>query len=101
MERTPFDSRNLFGYLIAFIYQCIVFWNGIYFISCMICFGIGVYLFGLTLAEFLENILYQINKDAKDKRLRLEVMHSLCDFVELQATIKKLSWYSLWIIQLV
>lgn len=68
-----------------------MFWHNFYLALCLVSFGIGSFLFAITLAKFLEDAVYDINAKAKKKRNRSKVWHDLIDFIELQMAGKQLS----------
>lgn len=90
-DRFPFDSKTPIGYMAAFILECIVFWHNFWLALCLVCFGIGSFLYALPLAEFLQNNLYHINENAKSKQNKSIAANDLSDFIELNTTGKQLS----------
>lgn len=89
--RFPFDTKAPIGYLMAYIFQCIVFWLNFLFSLSLVCFGIASFLYGIALAKFLRINLHVINKNAKVKTNRLVAINALTEFFELQSAQKQLS----------
>lgn len=95
IDRFPFNPKTPIGYIVASIVEYFVFWHNFYLALCLVSFGIGSFLFAVTLAKFLENTLYHINIKAKKKKTQSTAWHELIDFIELQMDGKQLSL--LWI----
>lgn len=65
-------------------------------ITVTISFPIGFHLHAVALSKDVECILKAINKNAKTKNKRLEVLKQIHDFVDLHSDLKQLSHSSDW-----
>lgn len=73
--RFPFDTKKPIGYVIAVILQYISSRFGLMFAATLIGFGIGTYLFTLTLVNDVKCCLKTVHKSAKTKDRRVTLMH--------------------------
>lgn len=89
--RFPFNSKNPIGFLFALAIQYIMLLNIFYFGSCLMCTGIGCYLFGSLLANDIKGYLYSINQSIKDGRHSIQIFKQLSKFFRFHSDTKQLS----------
>lgn len=59
----------------------------------MVSLGVGAYLFTIAMAEYIKDILDQINERTKqeDEHPMKEIVGQLADFIEIYSILKELS----------
>lgn len=87
----PFNWMNLPGYLTVFVIQSIMVWHNLCFTACLVTFGIGVFLFVITVTEDIKSSLRQINTKAKRNKHQLDANKELSQFIECFSVAKQLS----------
>lgn len=87
----PFDWKNLPGYLVAFVIQSTIVWHNFCFTACLVTFGIGMFLFVITITKDIKFCLHQVNKKAKNKNHQLDANKKLSKFIESFSLAKQLS----------
>lgn len=80
----------------AAMLEFFVLFHNLHFTSSMANFGIGSYLYVMTMAGDIEGTLSRINESAKKKRNRISTVEKFTGFIELESTAKKLSPQSHW-----
>lgn len=59
------------------------------FVSCLVTFGFGVFLFALSSTKIVKNDLNSINESAKTKRHRLQALNQISDFIQFHSSLKR------------
>ena len=91
IDRFPFDDKNLLGYSIAFVLEYVMLAYLIFFIMCIISFGIGSYYLVISLTNDLKGQLDLINEHLQTKRNRLQAIKEMYEFIQFDSDTKQLS----------
>lgn len=64
----------------------------------MVSLGVGAYLFTISMAEYIKDILNSINERAQqeDENQMKDIVSSLADFIEIHTILKELCSLGLW-----
>lgn len=64
----------------------------------MVSLGVGAYLFTISMAEYIKDILNSINERAQqeDENQMKDIVGSLADFIEIYTILKELSGVPAW-----
>lgn len=64
----------------------------------MVSLGVGAYLFTISMAEYIKDILNSINERAQqeDENQMKDIVGSLADFIEIHTILKELSGACVW-----
>lgn len=92
LYRLPFDSKTPIGYLISIIFQSIVAAYHFYFDATIAYFGIGAYLFLLSLTKDIKANLNSTNKKSKIQRPHLRNVNQMCAIVKIYSSTRQLSF---------
>lgn len=83
------------GYLIAIIFEYIIFGYEYCLIASTVAFGIGAYLLGIAATKEFQDFLHLINDNAQSNANQSHgLMLLFAEYVDTHATIKQLSIFS-------
>lgn len=92
LTRFPFDTNKPMGYLIAVIFEYIVFGYEYFLDACTLALGIGAYWFVIALIKEIQHILQSINEKAQANLNQSEVLMVLfTEFIDIHEIVKQLS----------
>lgn len=89
--RYPFDWRTPSGYLAAVFIQYIIAVYGFAFFGAMLSFGLGTYLFTVTLIDDAKEVLQNVDDCAKFKRKQTRMLKQLYNFIRFHSDMKQLN----------
>lgn len=89
-DRVPFDWKNPAGYFIAATLQFIMIGFDLFYIACITSFGVGSYLFVISVVKDVKSNTNLINHSAKDKKNRLQTLKQLSEFIDINSISLKL-----------
>lgn len=94
VTRYPFDWRTPFGYLAAVFIQYIIAVYGFAFFGAMLSFGLGTYLFTITLIDDAKGVLRNVDDSAKFKRNQTRMLKQFYEFIHFHSNMKQLNHVS-------
>lgn len=91
-KRFPFDIHNPTGYLIAIIFEDVIFSYEFYVIACTLALGIGIFGLSVSVTSDFQHVLLSINEKTHINEHRSnEVRILFVEFIVAHAAIKQLS----------
>lgn len=92
-NRFPFNTKNPIGYCFAIVLQYALIAYNSFLVASMVSLGVGAYLFTISMAEYIKDILNSIDERAKqeDENQMKDIVGSLADFIEIYTILKELS----------
>lgn len=87
--RFPFNWKNPMGYLIAYTLLLISVLNFIYFVTCCVTLGIGIFVFITSVATDLKNELIAFADRIKIEPNPMIMIKSLHDFIQFHSNGKR------------
>ena len=94
IQRTPFDSKNPIGFIIAITFQYITIAYGLHVIACVLSLGIGAFMFAMASTEEIKFALNTFNKVVNDQITpdnRLFILQQFAVFIHAHSIVKQLS----------
>lgn len=97
-NRFPFNTKNPIGYCVAIVLQYALIAYNSFLVASMVSLGVGAYLFTISMAEYIKDILNSINERAQqeDENQMKDIVSSLADFIEIHTILKELCSLGLW-----
>lgn len=92
-NRFPFDTKNPIGYCVAIVLQYALIAYNFFLLASMVSLGVGAYLFTISMAEYIKDILNAINERTQqdDENKITDIGQQLADFIEIYSILKELS----------
>lgn len=92
-KRYPFDWKNPIGYGIAMAFEFLSGWCTFFVALAILKFAIGIYLFVFSMVEDIKCDLESINRNAKFKKTRVEVVQQFSGIVQFHSKVMQLSTF--------
>lgn len=89
IERLPFNWRDPIGYSMAVSLQIIIASYPFRYLACFVTFALGGYLFTITMANDVIDVIKSINDDLKSE---IDTFKKLSKLFNLHSDAKQLSW---------
>lgn len=93
--RLPFDCDNLLQYLAVVMLEYVVTRYTFVVVAAGASFGVGAYLFAVSISDDIKSILKSMNNDAKSKRNSSKALKHISNYIQVQAVLKQLSYKDL------
>ena len=89
--RFPFNTKSPIGYCIAIVLQYALIAYNFFLLASMVSLGVGAYLFTISMAEYIKDILNSINERAmqEDEDQMKDIVGKLSDFTEIYTILKE------------